>query len=117
MQRVILESPFGGDVKRNIAYARACIRDCLRHGEAAIASHLLYTQPGILDDNVPEERKLGIEAGLAWGSAAEKSVVYTDFGMSRGMEYGVHKAKTEGRPVEYRRLPRAELEKLHWEGF
>ncbi|MEK7211264.1 MAG: hypothetical protein AAB731_01390 [Patescibacteria group bacterium] len=43
MQRVILESPFSGDVKRNIAYARACIRDCLRRGEAAIASHLLYT--------------------------------------------------------------------------
>jgi len=117
MQRVILESPFGGDVKRNIAYARACIRDCLCRGEAAIASHLLYTQPGILDDNVPEERKLGIEAGLAWGSAAEKSVVYTDFGMSRGMEYGVKRAEAEGRPVEFRTLPKEKLAMLDWKEF
>ncbi|MEK7211263.1 MAG: hypothetical protein AAB731_01385 [Patescibacteria group bacterium] len=48
---------------------------------------------------------------------AEKSVVYTDFGMSRGMEYGVQRAKTEGRPVEFRTLPKEELEKLNWREF
>ena len=48
----------------NIDYARACVADCLRRGDSAIASHLLYTQPGVLRDDVPGERELGIAAGL-----------------------------------------------------
>ena len=104
MIRVVLESPFAGDVEANIEYARRCMRDCLIRGEAPIASHLLYTQPGILNDNVPEERKLGIEAGLLWGSLGEKTVVYTDNGISRGMQYGIDRANNEGRPIEYRTL-------------
>ena len=104
MRKVILESPYMGDVERNIAYARACLRDCLLRGEAPIASHLLYTQPGVLDDNKPEERRLGIEAGLLWGALAEATVVYTDYGFSRGMKFGIERAEKKGRPVEYRRL-------------
>jgi hypothetical protein len=48
MKLVIIESPYAGEVEANVAYARACMRDSLGHGEAPIASHLLYTQPGIL---------------------------------------------------------------------
>lgn len=104
MIRVVLESPFAGDIKRNISYARAAVRDCLKRGEAPIVSHLLFTQPGILKDEIPEERALGIEAGLIWGTAAEKTVVYGDLGMSRGMEAGIERAKKEDRPVEIRYL-------------
>lgn len=63
---VIVESPYAGDVDANVTYARRALRDCLERGEAPIASHLLYTQPGVLDDTVPEQRALGIAAGLAW---------------------------------------------------
>ena len=56
MKRVILESPYSGDINRNIQYARMCVRDSLMRGEAPIASHLLYTQEEILNDNIPEER-------------------------------------------------------------
>lgn len=66
MRLVIVESPFAGDLPKNIAYARAAVRDSLARGEAPIASHLLYTQPGILDDDIPAERQWGIDAGLAW---------------------------------------------------
>jgi len=104
VRRVVLESPFAGDVERNLAYARRCLHDCLLRGEAPIASHLLYTQPGVLDDNKPEERKLGIEAGLVWGSLAEATVVYTDYGISGGMKFGIERAEKEGRPVEFRKL-------------
>ena len=52
LRRVILESPYAGDIERNVAYARAAMRDSLLRGEAPIASHLLYTQPGVLDDQV-----------------------------------------------------------------
>lgn len=105
MRKVIVESPFAGDVETNILYARMCVRDSLSKGEDPIASHLLYTQKGILDDNVPEERQWGIDAGLEWRSVAEASVVYTDLGMSRGMEYGIKAAEASGSPVEYRTLP------------
>lgn len=101
---VLLESPFSGETVLNEAYARGCMRDCLLRGEAPFASHLLYTKPGVLDDLKPEERKLGIEAGLFWGQAAAKTVVYTDRGISPGMNHGIQMAQLAGREVEYRRL-------------
>lgn len=104
MKRVILESPYAGDVEANVEYARACVRDSLSRGEAPIASHLLYTQLGILRDEIPEERQWGIDAGLAWASVAEAVVVYTDKGISRGMSYGIEHAEKVGRPIEYRQL-------------
>ncbi len=104
MRLVIVESPYAGDVEENVEYARAAIRDALSRGEAPIASHLLYTQPGVLDDLVPSERQWGIDAGLAWGKVADATVVYTDRGMSRGMEYGVAAAQRDGRPIEYRTI-------------
>ena len=71
MRRIILESSFAGDVGANVDYARRCVRDSIARGDAPIASHLLFTQPGILDDGLEGERELGIAAGLAWYSVAE----------------------------------------------
>lgn len=86
-------------------YARAAMRDCLLRGEAPYASHLLYTQDGVLNDDYPDERALGIEAGLCWGKKASKTVVYIDLGISNGMAEGIQRAKREGRPIEQRTLP------------
>jgi hypothetical protein len=112
--RVILESPFGSSdpkvVEENITYARRCIRDCLMRGETPFASHLLYTQEGVLDDNNPEERKFGIEAGFEWRESAEKTVVYTDRGISKGMECGIaHAKKILGHEIIYRTLCSSEI--------
>lgn len=107
MRLVIIESPYAGDVAANEAYARACVRDSLARGEAPIASHLLYTQPGVLDDNAPAERQWGIDAGLAWRRVADASIVYTDRGVSAGMKYGIAAAEAAGVPVEYRTLGEA----------
>ena len=104
MRRVILESPYAGDTAANIDYARRCVRDALARGEAPIASHLLYTQPGILRDDVPQERQWGIDAGLAWRDVAEACVVYTDRGISKGMEYGIAATRAAGIPVEMRSI-------------
>ena len=104
MIRVILESPYAGDVERNLAYARMAVKDSLLRGEAPIASHLLYTQEGILDDNVPYERKLGINAGLAWKDVADKHVFYIDYGYSKGMEYAKQYATQNNIPIEERRI-------------
>jgi hypothetical protein len=108
MRRVILESPFAGktdaDIVANVTYARACVRDSVLRGEAPIASHLLFTQPGILDDKVPTERALGIEAGLAWLIHADAMVLYVDRGMSPGMQDAMKEAQRHGVPTELRSL-------------
>jgi hypothetical protein len=101
---VLIESPFAGDVDTNVRYARACMRDSLIRGEYPFVMHLLYTQEGILDDDIPTERTLGIEAGLAWGKQASKTVVYTDLGITPGMEEGIQRAREAGREIEYREL-------------
>jgi hypothetical protein len=112
LRLVILESPYAGDVKANVEYARRCVRDSLMRGEAPMASHLLYTQEGILNDSNPHERAHGINAGLAWRRVAEVSVVYTDLGISKGMEYGINLALEAGNRVEYRTLPIGRVESL-----
>lgn len=82
---VIIESPFAGDIKANKKYARACMADAIERGEAPFASHLLYTQPGVLRDRNPEERLLGIQLGFAWGTHAHMIAFYVDLGWSSGM--------------------------------
>jgi hypothetical protein len=104
MRRVVVESPYAGDRERNLRYLRACLRDCLLRGEAPFASHGLYTMEGVLRDEVPGERKHGIEAGFAWRSAADATVVYEDLGYSSGMSLGVEHAEKIGQSVEIRRL-------------
>jgi len=104
MRRVVLESPYAGDIDNNIIYARQCVRDSVKRGEAPIASHLLYTQLGILRDHVPSERKLGIAAGLAWLRQADAMVVYTDRGVSPGMWDAMKLAERYGIEIELRQL-------------
>lgn len=104
MKLVIIESPYAGDVDENEAYARRAIADSLARGEAPFASHLLYTQQGVLDDLDPEQRLKGIEAGLAWGERADLTAVYTDRGTSLGMDMGITAAKAVGRPIEFRSI-------------
>ena len=108
---VVLETPYKGlgtlvegDIEKNIEYAKKCMRDSFMRGEYPFASHLLYTQKGILDDDIPEERTLGIEAGLSWVKNAEATIVYTDLGISNGMKHGIERAEKDGRLVEYRQL-------------
>ena len=104
MKLVILESPFAGDIDRNIKYARECLRDSLNRGEAPLASHLLYTQEGVLDDLIEEERMLGINAGLEWVKMASLHVFYIDYGMSDGMKYAREYAKNLKIDTEYRTI-------------
>ena len=104
---VDVETPYGSDneesLRRNLLYARACVRDCLLRGEPPFASHLFYTQPGILDDNIQNERVMGINAGKDLIEALPDiiTVVYENLGISKGMQYGIERALKNGRKVEY----------------
>lgn len=110
MRRVVLESPYGStdplEVEANVAYAKRCMLDCLARGDAPIASHLLWTQDGLLDDRNPEQRKAGIEAGLSWIPVADAGVFYVDRGASPGMRAAVDRYVTLGIPIEWRSLER-----------
>lgn len=101
--RVIVESPFAGGFA-NVKYSRECIRDCLDRGEAPFASHLLYTQKGVLDDTIPEQRKKGIDAANGWLQVADYVVVYMDLGITTGMVYGIVRARDAGKPIRLRWL-------------
>jgi hypothetical protein len=102
---VVVETPFAGDVARNLRFARACLRDCLLRGETPYASHLLLTQPGVLDDGVDGDRKLGMEAGFEFKNVADCTVVYTNLGISPGMQAGIDASLAKGYRYEFRELP------------
>lgn len=113
MRRIIIESPYKADFREgilaNVHYARECVRSRVLAGDAPIASHLLFTQRGILRDDVPDERKLGIDAGLAWLPQAQAQVFFTDRGWSGGMLAALHSrfkwlALLEHVPIEIRAL-------------
>ncbi len=102
---VIVESPFAGDIDTNLRYAREAMRDCFERGETPFASHLLYTQPGVLDDTLPEERLKGISAGYIFWAYARKIVFYTDLGFSPGMLAAYNRCAVMGWDYEQRSLP------------
>jgi hypothetical protein len=114
-----IETPFMGknwsEIKRNHNYTKACVSDCLQRGEIPYASHLFFTQRGILDDRVAEERMKGImagkdiEEGITIASKYDAKIyvctaIYTDLGISSGMALGRDKAEELGRPVVIRTL-------------
>ena len=104
MKPVILESPFKGDEEKNIKYARACMADMLKRGEAPFASHLLYTQDGVLDDSTKEERALGINAGFAFKKLNIPTVFYVDLGITDGMKEAIELCQVNSHEYEYRYL-------------
>lgn len=116
MKRVVIESPYAGDaeqMKVNEIYGEFAMHDCLvNHNESPYASHLLYTRANVLRDWIPEDRKLGIEAGFCWRDVSEQSNFYTDLGITKGMELGMKDCLKKGKPYTKRILP-TEL----WERF
>jgi len=83
MKPIVIESPYAGDVERHLIYLGFCMLDCLRRGETPYSSHGLLTR--ILDDNKPEERALGIQAGIDMAEFIGKAAFYLDLGFTPGM--------------------------------
>ncbi len=87
---VIIESPYAGNLFEHTHYARRALLHSIQSGEVPIASHLLYTQ--VLNDNKAGERELGMSLGFEWLRAAKYVAVYEDYGITKGMEKGIHLA-------------------------
>ncbi len=109
MRRVIIESPYAGKgpaaIDLNVLYVRAALNHCLHNGDAPFASHGIYTLPGVLDDQNPEERILGMRAGFSYIEVTEATLVYEDLGVSSGMIQGMENALKLGHSIERRRIP------------
>jgi len=108
---VLLESPWREDpspdlqrveawIHRRRRYASAALLDSFAQGEAAMVSHLLYTQ--VLDDDLPTDRLTGMHAGWSWLDAVAAVVVYADLGISDGMRAAIARAEAAGVEVETR---------------
>jgi hypothetical protein len=102
---VIVESPYAADtpqgIEENVEYARRCMRAILLRGDAPYASHLLYTQPGVLRDEVPGERAMGMNAGWEFYRVAGECAAFIDRGVSKGMYAGLQRAFELFVPVKY----------------
>lgn len=101
-RKVILESPYAGDVERNVAYLNRAIRYCIERGASPYASHQMLT--GALDDTEPYERAAGIQAGLVWGEEADQIWVFTDYGISPGMQRAIEYHQRFYRSIVYKRI-------------
>ena len=101
--KVIIESPYKGNVEQNLTYLRRCLRDAsIVRGENPMASHMFFTQ--FLDDNIPEERALGIECGLQWAERVQVAAFYVDYGWSDGMLKAKERHERENRRIEIRHI-------------
>lgn len=119
----IIESPFAPkdktlkkesveyqkEVGENIEYAQFAANYLVKQGYPSFASHLYYTQPNILDDTIPEEREVGIQAGFnlldsLWQTIEENEdevikelkcnpVFFIDYGVSGGMMAALRRAQ------------------------
>jgi hypothetical protein len=98
LRPVVYESPFASTdldtFARNIAYARLLIREgATGYNEAGIASHVIWTQPGILRDTVESERNLGIACGIVFANMAKQGIIGHIYGIDLGWSKGMLKSK------------------------
>lgn len=103
---VMIESPFSAatleEKNDNLAYARQAVQDSLQRGESPLAPHLWFTE--WLDDDDEADRLRGFACLESWMAKCDRVVVYTDHGVSGGMQFGIELALQLGKPVEKRTL-------------
>ena len=97
MKTVYICSPLGGDVPGNIERAKQYAHYALTCGTAPVVPHFYAL---ILDDNDPQERQLGLGAGLAVLENCDELWVFGDR-ISRGMQGEIEVAETLGIPVQH----------------
>lgn len=85
-------------------YLNRCLRDCLLRGESPIATHAMYTRPGILSKC---EGGLASEASDGLAEAVGVTVLYTDYGITSKMNLGLDRASFHGHDIFYREIGRS----------
>ena len=97
MKLIYVASPYAGDIKRNVEFAKQACRHVMEQGHAFFAPHLLY--PQLLDDSDPQERQFGLDMGLTMLSKCDGLWAFGDH-ISLGMYAEIDEAKRLGIPVQ-----------------
>ena len=87
-------SPYRGEVKRNKEYARELTRKAIDNGFVPVTVHLYLTEA--LDDNKPDERAKGMEAGQTILDNCKFILVGGRYGISEGMASEIKRAMENG---------------------
>lgn len=80
-----------GQIIKNIEYARELTKKALEMGFTPITPHLYLTQ--VLNDEIPSERKQGLEAGHVILQTCETMIIGTRYGISEGMAAEIEAGK------------------------
>lgn len=98
MKYVYICSPYRGDVDYNVAKAQFYCQFATSQGMVPVAPHIYFTQ--FLDDDEPEERRLGLEMGL---DMMKHCVELWAFGprLSEGMITEIETAEKLGIPIMF----------------
>jgi len=110
---VFIETPYSGDIDRNVRYLMLCGFDAAARHELGVSTHGSMTQhPTCKSYFVPDgdakwdvmTREGAIQLGQALRMAAKKTVFYEDLGWSRGMKAGMELCVKQGLSFEVRKL-------------
>ena len=91
-------SPFSGDPAGNAEKARRYCRFAVDNGYAPFAPHLFF--PQFLDDDIPEERELGLFMAIIMLTKCAELWVFGEQ-ITRGMAQEIRKAESRGMIIRY----------------
>ena len=95
---VYICSPLRGDIERNISRANGYCRFATTQGVVPLAPHTIFTQ--FLDDEISEEREIGLQMGLELLKHCTELYVFGDW-VTDGMLGEMEAAKRLGIPIQY----------------
>jgi len=97
MKKIFICSPLAGDIELNTTKAHGYCRRVALEGNIPIAPHVYF--PQFLDEHHPEERKIGIQMGIALMAMCDEIYIYGDPRGHEGMIIEVsHWRLNIGRP-------------------
>ena len=98
MRWIYVASPYKGDVETNVSNAKKYARFVTKQELLPIAPHLYLTQ--FLDDDVEEERSVGLALGLQMLKRCHEMWVFGDC-ISDGMAIEIEFATKRNIPIRY----------------
>ena len=95
---VYICSPYSGDIETNVEAAKRYSRLAVDKGYIPLTPHLLF--PQFLDDDIPEERELGLFFGNILMSKCSEVWVFGER-ISAGMESEIKRARWKNYRLRY----------------
>lgn len=97
MKKIYICSPYKGNVEENVKNAQQYSRCVTFIGLLPITPHIYSTQ--FLDDNIPEERQMGLNIGIELLSDCQEMWVFGLDKPSAGMQGEIEFAKKHNIPI------------------